>query len=94
MFGFLNVYKPVGLTSFDVIRRLRGVLKIKQIGHTGTLDPLAEGVLPICIGKSTKLIDYLNEDKAYVADLSFGYVSETYDVESELVKFSEKSLIF
>ena len=59
MFGFLNVYKPKGLTSFDVVRVLRKTLKIKQIGHTGTLDPLAEGVLPICIGKSTKLIDYL-----------------------------------
>ena len=92
MFGFLNVYKPVGITSFDVIRKLRNVLKIKQIGHTGTLDPLAEGVLPICIGKSTKLIDYLNEDKAYVADLKFGYVSETYDVESEQIKFSEKTI--
>lgn len=51
LFGFLNVYKPVGMTSHDVVAVLRRVTKIKQIGHTGTLDPFAEGVLPICIGK-------------------------------------------
>lgn len=89
LFGFLNIYKPKGLTSFDVIRQLRKVLKIKQIGHTGTLDPLAEGVLPICIGKSTKLIDYLQEDKGYIADMRFGWVSDTYDVEGELKNFSD-----
>ena len=63
MFGFLNVYNPKGKTSQDVVAILRRVTKIKQIGHTGTLDPFAEGVLPVCIGKSTRLIEYLNEDK-------------------------------
>ena len=63
LFGFLNVYKPKGMTSFDVVARLRRVTKIKQIGHTGTLDPFAVGVLPICIGKSTRLIEYLDDDK-------------------------------
>lgn len=92
MFGFLNVYKPKNMTSFDVIRVLRKVLKIKQIGHTGTLDPLAEGVLPVCIGKSTKLIDYLSEDKGYIADIQFGYISETFDTESELKKVSDKKV--
>lgn len=92
MFGFLNVYKPQGLTSFDVIRVLRKVLKIKQIGHTGTLDPLAEGVLPICIGKSTKLIDYLQEDKGYVAELKFGYISDTYDTEGVVQKSSDTKI--
>ena len=67
MFGFLNVYKPVGMTSHDVVSILRRILKIKQIGHTGTLDPFAEGLLPICIGKATKLIEYLHEDKGYIA---------------------------
>ena len=63
MFGFLNVYKPVGKTSHDVVAILRRVTKVKQIGHTGTLDPFAEGVLPICIGKSTRLIEYLRKKK-------------------------------
>jgi len=92
MFGFLNIYKPKGLTSFDVIRILRKTLNIKQIGHTGTLDPLAEGVLPICIGKSTKLIDYLQEDKGYIADLQFGYISDTYDTEGVLQKTSDDKI--
>ena len=92
MFGFLNVYKPKGLTSFDVIRTLRKVLKIKQIGHTGTLDPLAEGVLPVCIGKSTKLIDYLREDKGYIAELKFGFISDTYDTEGVLQKSSDNKI--
>lgn len=90
MFGFLNIYKPKGMTSFDVVRALRKVLNIKQIGHTGTLDPLAEGVLPICIGKSTKLIDYLQEDKGYIADLQFGYISDTYDTEGLVQKSSDE----
>ena len=92
MFGFLNVYKSENMTSFDVIRVLRKVLNIKQIGHTGTLDPLAKGVLPVCIGKCTKLIDYLQEDKGYIADIQFGYVSETFDTESDLKKVSNKKI--
>ncbi len=92
IFGFLNIYKPKGLTSFDVIRILRKVLKIKQIGHTGTLDPMAEGVLPICIGKSTKLIDYLQEDKGYIADIKFGFVSDTYDMEGKVEKSSDEPI--
>lgn len=92
MFGFLNIYKPKGLTSFDVVRTLRKIIKVKQIGHTGTLDPLAEGVLPICIGKSTKLIDYLQEDKGYIAELQFGWISDTFDSEGELQKFSDDNI--
>ena len=89
MFGFLNVYKPKGMTSFDVVKCLRKILKIKQIGHTGTLDPLAEGVLPVCIGKSTKLVDYLKEDKAYIATIKFGYISDTFDTEGIVEKYSD-----
>ena len=66
LFGFLNIYKPQGLTSHDVVARLRKVLKIKQIGHTGTLDPLAQGVLPVAAGKASRLIEYLDEGKAYL----------------------------
>lgn len=85
MFGFLNVYKPKGMTSHDVVAVLRRITKIKQIGHTGTLDPFAEGVLPICIGKATRLIEYLNDDKAYVAQVQLGSATSTYDLEGEIV---------
>ena len=90
MFGFLNVYKPTGKTSHDVVAVLRRVTKIKQIGHTGTLDPFAEGVLPICIGKATRLIEYLKDDKAYIGTIQFGSSTTTYDTEGEIVKTSDK----
>lgn len=86
LFGFLNVYKPKGMTSFDVVARLRRVTKIKQIGHTGTLDPFAVGVLPICIGKSTRLIEYLKDDKEYIATVQFGKDTDTYDLDGVVVK--------
>lgn len=81
MFGFLNVYKPTGMTSHDVVAILRKITKIKQIGHTGTLDPFAQGVLPICIGKATRLIEYLDDEKEYIAQISFGKSTDTYDCE-------------
>lgn len=86
MFGFLNVYKTKGMTSHDVVARLRRVTKIRQIGHTGTLDPFAEGVLPICIGKATRLIEYLNDDKEYLATVQFGTNTDTYDLEGEVTE--------
>lgn len=92
MFGFLNVYKPVGKTSHDVVAYFRRILKIKQIGHTGTLDPFAEGVLPICIGKSTKLIEYLPDDKAYLAFIQFGASTDTYDTEGKITFKSTKKV--
>ncbi|MBE7702887.1 MAG: tRNA pseudouridine(55) synthase TruB [Cyanobacteria bacterium SIG28] len=92
MFGFLNIYKPQGKTSHDVVAVLRRVTKIKQIGHTGTLDPFAEGVLPICIGKATRLIEYLNDDKAYIGTVQFGKTTTTYDTEGEIVKTSNKKI--
>ena len=91
MFGFLNVYKPKGKTSHDVVAILRRVTKIKQIGHTGTLDPFAEGVLPICIGKATRLIEYLNDDKAYIGTVQLGKSTTTYDLEGETVNVSDKT---
>lgn len=90
MFGFLNIYKPKGKTSHDVVAILRRVTKIKQIGHTGTLDPFAEGVLPICIGKATRLIEYLNDDKAYIGTVKLGKSTTTYDLEGETVDVSDK----
>ncbi len=92
MFGFLNVYKPKGMTSHDVVARFRRVTKIKQIGHTGTLDPFAEGVLPICIGKATRLIEYLNDDKEYLATVQFGANTDTYDLEGEVVETFDKKV--
>lgn len=86
LFGFLNIYKPKGMTSFDVVARLRRVTKIKQIGHTGTLDPFAVGVLPICIGKSTRLIEYLDDDKEYLATVQFGKDTDTYDLDGTVTK--------
>ena len=88
-FGFLNINKPSGMTSHDVVSKLRRVSKIKQVGHTGTLDPLADGVLPIAAGKATRLIEYLKEDKAYIATLEFGKISDTYDSEGVIEKFSD-----
>ena len=90
MFGFLNVYKPSAMTSHDVVAVLRRVIKIKQIGHTGTLDPFAEGVLPVCIGKATRLIEYLPDDKAYSGTIQLGKSTTTYDIEGEGVNFSDK----
>lgn len=90
LFGFLNVYKPIGITSHDVVAVLRRITKIKQIGHTGTLDPFAQGVLPICIGKATRLIEYLDDEKEYLAEITFGKSTNTYDCEGETV-FEQKS---
>lgn len=84
-FGFLNVYKPTGITSHDVVSILRKVIKIKQIGHTGTLDPFAQGVLPVAIGKATRLIEFLEDDKEYLAEISFGKSTNTYDCEGEAI---------
>lgn len=81
---FLNINKPKGLTSFDVIRNLRKKLHIKKIGHSGTLDPLASGVLQVAVGDATKLLDYLPSDKTYLATFKLGYISDTYDAEGEI----------
>lgn len=94
MFGFLNVYKPKGITSHDVVSALRRITKVKQIGHTGTLDPFAEGVLPICIGKATRLIEYLDDDKAYTGTIQLGSSTTTYDLEGEEVNSSDKKVTF
>jgi tRNA pseudouridine55 synthase len=80
MQGIINILKPPGMTSFDVISYLRKTTGIKKIGHMGTLDPEAVGVLPICIGKATKAIEFLMEKKkVYVAEASFGVTTDTED---------------
>ena len=90
--GFLNVYKPKGMTSHDVVAKIRKVLHIKQVGHTGTLDPFATGVLPIAIGKATKLIEYLGDDKEYIATVQFGKTTDTYDLEGEVTNSYDKKV--
>lgn len=94
MFGFLNVFKPPGMTSHDVVALLRRITKIKQIGHAGTLDPFAQGVLPVCIGKATRLIEYLNDDKVYVAEVQFGKNTDTYDLEGEITQEFDKKVTY
>lgn len=84
MFGFININKPSGITSHKVISVLRRITGIQQIGHAGTLDPLASGVLPVAIGKASKLIDYLPEKKGYIAGLILGKKSDTYDIEGNV----------
>ena len=86
MEGIIVVNKPKGITSFDVIRKLKKILKTKKIGHTGTLDPLATGVMLMCIGKATKLASDLEaKDKVYIADFDIGYATDTYDIEGKKI---------
>lgn len=86
MDGIIIVNKPKGITSFDVIRKLKKILRTKKIGHTGTLDPLASGVMLVCVGKSTKLAQDLEaKDKVYIADFDIGYATDTYDTEGKKI---------
>lgn len=88
--GIINVYKEAGYTSFDVVAKLRGILHVKKIGHTGTLDPDATGVLPICIGKATKVCDLLTDkDKSYTTTLLIGKSTDTYDISGTVTNESE-----
>ena len=84
MNGIINIYKEKGFTSFDVVAKLRGILKTRKIGHTGTLDPDAEGVLPVCIGKATKICELLTDKtKEYEAVMLLGRTTDTQDVTGE-----------
>ncbi len=88
--GIVNVYKEKGFTSFDVVAKMRGMFHQKKIGHTGTLDPDAEGVLPVCLGKATKVCDLLTDkDKEYKAVLLLGMETDTQDVSGEVLNESE-----
>lgn len=85
--GIINVYKERGFTSHDVVAKLRGILKMKKIGHTGTLDPEAEGVLPVCLGKATKVCELLTDkEKTYQAVLLLGSVTDTQDTTGEVLE--------
>lgn len=90
MLGFLNIIKPSGVTSSQVVTQLKKKFHLSKIGHMGTLDPMASGVLPIAIGKATKLFDFfLQKEKTYIAQFEFGYLTNTLDSEGEVVSRSE-----
>lgn len=85
MQGFLNLNKPFGLTSHDCIARVHRLVRLKRVGHGGTLDPTATGVLPVALGKATRLLQYIRQDKAYKATIRLGVRTTTDDLEGEVV---------
>ena len=88
--GIINVYKEAGFTSHDVVAKLRGILKQKKIGHTGTLDPDATGVLPVCLGNGTRLCDMLaDKSKEYIAVMRLGVVTDTQDMSGKVLQEKE-----
>lgn len=90
MNGFLNLYKPKGVSSAKILNALKKSVKGVTVGHMGTLDPLASGVLPVALGKSTRLFDFLlDKDKTYIATFAFGYETNTLDLEGEIIKRNE-----
>lgn len=97
--GILNINKPEGWTSQDVVAKLRGRLHIRRVGHTGTLDPMATGVLPVCFGKATRIIEYYDDDfKTYEAEMKLGMVTDTLDItgtvlETKPVDVSEEDVV-
>lgn len=90
MNGVINVYKPKGITSFDAVKKIKILSEGTKVGHTGTLDPIACGVLPICIGKATKIVNYImNENKIYKCTLKLGIITDTYDKEGKIIKYND-----
>ena len=90
MDGILNINKATGMTSHDVVARVRRLIKQKRVGHAGTLDPAASGVLPICVGQGTRVAEYLSESgKTYQAEILFGIVTDTYDAEGSVVRTTD-----
>jgi tRNA pseudouridine55 synthase len=83
--GFLNLHKPLGWTSHDCVAKIRGILGQRKVGHGGTLDPLATGVLPIALGRATRLLPFLPADKAYRAVIRFGVTTATDDLEGDIL---------
>jgi len=90
--GILNVNKPPGQTSFSVVAIVKRLSKERRVGHAGTLDSPASGVLPICLGQGTRVIEYLAEaSKTYLAQVELGIVTDTYDATGQVVKRSDPS---
>ena len=94
MEGILAIWKPEGWTSHDVVAKTRGILKVKRIGHAGTLDPMVTGVLPLCIGRSTRVVEYLQErPKAYEATITLGIATDTEDITGDVIERADASHI-
>ena len=94
IFGFLNIDKPLGLTSHDVVGRVRRIFGLRRVGHAGTLDPLATGVLVVCVGTATRLSEYaMSSSKSYRATVQLGAVTTTYDAEGEVTETYDTSTI-
>ncbi len=91
--GIVNVLKPPGMTSSNVVSDIRKLFGLKRVGHTGTLDPGAAGVLPICLGRATRLFDYLvDKEKEYIAEISFGSCTDTQDSYGRVVTTSDRTI--
>lgn len=89
--GFVNIIKPTGMSSSDVVCKVKKALKLKKVGHLGTLDPAASGVLPVAFGKATKFFDYfLKKDKEYIADVKFGVLTDTLDSFGLITEYNSK----
>ena len=90
MLGFLNVYKPSGVSSAFVVNKIKKNFNIKKIGHMGTLDPMASGILPVAVGKATRMFDYfLDKQKSYIATFTFGYETDTLDATGVIISTTE-----
>ena len=88
--GIVNVYKEKGYTSFDVVAKMRGIMHQKKVGHTGTLDPDAEGVLPVCLGKATKVCELLTDkDKIYETTMLLGVETDTQDISGQIINSAD-----
>ena len=84
--GIINIDKPSGITSMDVVRKIRSASGVKKVGHGGTLDPISTGVIPVAIGKATRLLEYfLMSNKSYIARIHFGKTTDTFDSEGEII---------
>ena len=90
--GILNIAKPAGMTSMDVVRRVRRAAGIKRVGNAGTLDPMANGVIPVCLGQATRVVEYLVDgEKEYAAEIRFGASTDTYDALGEITQRRDAS---
>lgn len=92
--GILNILKPPGMTSHDIVNFVRRLINVKKVGHTGTLDPAAAGVLPVCVGRATKIAQYITgTDKEYRAEITLGITTDTLDTEGKIVRIKDASLV-
>lgn len=92
--GILNIYKPVGITSFKCVSQIKKILGEKKVGHAGTLDPEAEGILPVCVGKATRCVDFFMDfNKTYIAEITFGITTNTRDIWGEIISEKDASKV-